>query len=145
MASKNTTYKEGYTPARTREVTPAEFEQLPADPIERPIVIRTSGLLRWQDVVAIGTLNDGDYITDDTFDSDPIAGSALCLTVNGQTYVSANGSAQVAESSFYVTNSTGTIVRSHGSYSSGDRFRWNGSVAGYELEDTDILKIAYEV
>jgi len=140
----NKTYKEGYTPNRNREVLSTGSEH-PVDPIVRPVIVRTSGLLVWQDIVSLDTNSDGDFLTSATFNQTPIVGSSLSLLVNGQTYVSANGAAQVADSAFYVTDQNGVTVRSHGGYEAGDRFRWNGSVAGYEIESEDLLKISYEV
>lgn len=147
MAHTNKTYKEGYVPGKTREVTPVDFDPLqgtPVDPIERPIIVRTSGLIHWQDIVSTETFADGDYISDDSFDTDPLTGSYMSLTVNGQVYLPADGEAEVSESAFYVTDSTGTTVRTQGTFVSGDRFRWNGSVAGYQIETDDVLKISYE-
>jgi hypothetical protein len=146
LGKYNKAYVEGYVPETTRIIKPLTFDPLcNEDPIVRPIVVRGSGQLRWQEISSLVTTSDGDFISVDTFDINPVSGSGMSLTVNGQVYEPADGVTELSESAFYVTDSTGTIVRSPGTFVSGDRFRWNGSVAGYQIALDDVLKISYEI
>lgn len=148
MAHKNKTYKEGYVPGVERTVTPSTFDPnqgTPVEPIERPIVVRTSGTVVYQDIDSLATTADGQFLSNDSFDTDPINGGNVCLFVNGQAFFPADGEDEVSTSAFYIMNAAATIVRSQGHFAAGDRFYWNQSVAGFNIEADDILKISYEV
>lgn len=147
MAHRNKSYKEGYVPGVERPITPTEFDPnagTPVDPIERPVVVRSSSQLRYQDLDPLTTAADGQLLSNDSFDVDPISGANACLYVNGQAFYPADGEDEVSTSSFYITSSGGT-VRTQGTFAAGDLLYWNQSVAGFNIEAEDILKLAYEV
>jgi hypothetical protein len=136
---------EGYVDSGERVIEP--FNPAPCN-IEEIIIIPPSkgGVLFVQYVSSINvTTADGDILTPETFSFEPLATSDIYITINGLCVFPANGSSEVSISAFYITDTTNTIVRTQGTYKIGDVLHWNGSVANYEIEANDQLKIIYEI
>jgi hypothetical protein len=143
---RSTAFVAGYVNAGTRVVRAFNPDQ----PIIEEIIVvppaNGNGVLFVQYVVAaIATSANGDIITSETFSFLPVPKSDLWLTVNGLSIYPANGASEVSISAFYITDLTGTIVRPKGTYQIGDRFHWNGTIAKYQIETNDELKIIYEI
>lgn len=142
-------FQEGYVDNGEKIITPYNPELGERiEPIPEIIIVPTStgGLLFAQYVMTVNvTVTDGNIITLETFTFLPLQGADMWITVNGLTIYPANGASEVATSAFYITDSTGLKVRPNGDYSIGDIFRWNGSVANYQLDNNDKIKIIYEV
>lgn len=131
-------YVEGYVDGCERPITPFD----PTQSIN-PAAQEPNRLCVQQLNVTSATTIDGSIITTDSFDFIPISGSHLYLTVNGLIIYPADGSIEVPTSAFYVTNSTGSVIRKKGTYQVNDVFRWNGSVAHYQLDTSDDIKLTY--
>jgi len=146
MHTKNYGYVEGYVDGGERVVRPYNPN---VQVIEEIIIVPPSsggGLLYVQYVLnANNTSADGDLITSETFSFAPVATANIYITVNGVSIYPANGSTEAATSAFYITDQTGSIIRPKGTYQINDKFHWNGSVAQYELESDDQIKIIYQV
>jgi len=144
---RNSGFVQGYVDGGTRVIRPFD----PNQPIIEEIVVvppssGNGGKIFIQYVATINnTSNDGDVITPETFSFLPIANSDIYISVNGLQIYPANGSVEVATSAFYITDSTGTITRSKGTYQIYDIFKWNGSIANYQISGTDDIKIIYEI
>jgi len=143
---RNYGYVEGYVDTGTREIKPFD----PCTTVVEEIIIVPpagggGGLLYVQYITTAYVTNvDGDIMTPETFSFAPLAGHVY-ITLNGLPIYPANGASEVATSAFYITNSAGTIVRPKGSYIITDVLRWNGSVAGYQIESDDEIKLIYQV
>lgn len=148
MHKRNYGYVEGYVDGRDRgAINPYNPDvQVIEEIIIVPPQSGSGGLLYVQYVssVNVTTLN-GALITSETFSFAPLASGDVYITVNGISIYPANGAAEVSISAFYITDQTGTIIRPKGTYQINDRFHWNGSVAQYELESDDQIKIIYQV
>lgn len=107
-------------------------------------VAAENGFNKIQTVTPLVTAINGDPLTNDTFSSAPVPGTSLYMTLNGRQVFPANGASEVATSAFYITDSTGLIIRTQGTYQIGDKFLWNGSVAGTQIQVDDEVKIIYE-
>jgi hypothetical protein len=144
---RNYGYVEGYVDGGEREIKPFNPNNFP---VEEIIIVPPSGgnggILYVQYVVTpLVTTANGDAITAETFSFQPLATSDMYITINGLSIFPANGITEVATSAFFITDQTGTIVRPKGTYQINDVFRWNGSVANYQIESDDEIKLIYEV
>jgi hypothetical protein len=144
---KSNVYLEGYVDNGVRISVPVSPEGAIIPPQIPPIpIIKVPSILTQQYISVLDTHSVGDLVSNDSFTSVPILNSQLILVVNGVDLLPANGSADVPNAAFYITDSTNSIVRTTGSYVVGDKFHWNGVAAGFELEavvDTAIL--IYEI
>jgi len=140
-------FTEGYVDGGERDIKPFNPNQ---QVIEEIIIVPPAGgnggILFVQYVTSVNaTFSDGDFITSDSFAFVPVTKSDMWITVNGLPIYPANGVTEVSTSAFYVTDSTGSIIRPKGTYQVGDMFKWNGSIANYQIETDDEIKIVYEV
>jgi hypothetical protein len=142
---KQNRYTEGYVPAPERMVKQVEPDIVISNPIVVNEVVNVKGIIKVQLIIPLATHVNGDLITNQTFEFAPAPGSAAYITVNGRTTFPANGAAEVSSSAFYITDSTGAIVRTQGTYAIGDRFVWQGSIAGIEILADDEIKLIYEI
>lgn len=139
-------FTEGYIDGGERDIKPFNPNQEVIDEIIIVPAAAGGGILFVQYVPTANlTSADGDLIFPDSFAFAPITKTDMWITINGSSIYPANGVSEVATSAFYITDSTGLITRPKGTYQIGDLFHWNGSVAGYEIETDDEIKIVYEV
>lgn len=147
MHKRNSGYVEGYVDGGERDIKPFNPNQ---QPIQEIIIVPPAsgngGILFVQYVQTVNTTSiDGSVITPETFSFLPFSQSDIWITINGLSIYPANGISDVATSAFYVTDNTGTIFRTKGTYQINDVLRWNGSVANYGLDSSDEVKIIYEI
>lgn len=139
-------YKEGYIDGGTRIIRPFSPTNTT---IQETIIVPSasnSGLLFVQYVTNVNvTVTDGNLMTLETFSFLPLTNAHMWVNINGLDIFPANGTSEVSTSAFYITDSTNTIVRPKGTYQIGDVFRWNGSVANYQLDGFDTMKIIYQI
>lgn len=139
-------FVEGYVDGGERTILPFNPNQ---EVIEEIIIVppaATGGTFFVQYVQNVNaTTADGDLFISDTFSFLPVTECDIWITVNGLSIYPANGSSEASVSAFYITDSTGTIVRPKGQHLIGDLFHWNGSIANYQIEADDEIKIIYEV
>lgn len=147
MHTKNYGYVEGYVDGGERVVRPYDPNvQIIEEIIIVPPSSGSGGLLYVQYITSLNNTSvDGDLITSETFSFTPVATGNIYITVNGVSIYPANGSAEASSSAFYITDQTGTIIRPKGTYQINDKFHWNGSIAQYEIEYDDSIKIIYQV
>lgn len=138
-------YVEGYVPAPERTVEVVSPDIVISNPIIVNQIVSVKGINKVQTLIPVPTFADGDIFTNSTFDLEPAAGSAVYVTINGRTTYPANGASELATTAFYITDSTGTIIRTQGTFQVGDRFRWQASIAGIEILSDDEIKLIYEV
>lgn len=139
-------YVEGYVDGGERLIQPFDPKNFTIEEIVIVAPGGNGGVLFVQYVTTVNvTTSDGNIITSETFSFAPKTQSDMFITINGAVIYPANGAAELSISAFYVTDSTGTIIRPKGTYQINDVFRWNGSVAGWQLEADDEIKIVYEV
>jgi hypothetical protein len=139
-------YIEGYVDNGYRKPVhvgpPAVF---PTPPLPTP-VITSDSVLTEQPIIALTTVNVGDLVSNSSFINVPLPQGDVILTVNGVDLTPANGSSDIPNTAFYITDSTGAIVRTAGNYQVGDLFHWNGATAGFQLEaGIDKLILIYEI
>ena len=137
------TFEEGYRSHKPRKVVPVTFIPIVEEVIVQEFPVLTASKLIVQNLTPNVTASDGDLLSNSSFTMAPMASSYIYITVNGVAVYAANGASEQAIKSFYVTDSTDTIVRPQGSFIIGDIFHWNGSVAGYEIDTTDRIKLIY--
>jgi|SRR3990172_3837678 len=143
---KTNLYIENYTPIeRVRDVQDANPCVVVSHPIVVNEVVRPNCVLNEQTLQAINTVIDGDLLTLGTFDNIPLPDSDVFLSVNGVETVPAPSAGAVATSAFFITDSTGSVVKTPGTYVVGDQFRWNQSQASMQIETTDNLVLSYEI
>ena len=99
--------------------------------------VETSDDLDW---IPNNTSADGDY-AGITITYTPYSDSNVQVTVNG---VGANLGDGVKTKDCYFSGDGGTTARAIADIAAGDGLYWNGSVAGYELETTDLIDIIYD-
>ena len=99
--------------------------------------VETSDDLDW---IPNNTSADGDY-AGITITYTPYADSNVQVTVNG---VGANLGDGVKTKDCYFSGDNGTTARAIADIEAGDQLHWNGSIAGYELETTDLIDIIYD-
>lgn len=99
--------------------------------------IETSDDLDW---IPNNTTADGDY-AGITITYTPYADSNVQVTVNG---VGANLGDGVKIKDCYFSGDSGITARAIADIEAGDQLHWNGSIAGFELEDTDLIDIIYD-
>lgn len=116
-----------------------------ADIIYQIQVNTPDGINQIQKVTVLATVNDGDLVTNDTFQSQPMTGTNVFIDLNGVIVSPANGQTEVATSACYFTDAAGTTVRQQGTFQVGDKLHWNGAVAGIQLNTTDTVNIMYQV
>lgn len=152
MAKSNHNYKqniylEGYVDNgdRPSRLVAPEGSIIPP-PIIIPPAITPNSILVEQTLPTLDTFAVGDLISNNTFDNVPLPTGQVILTVNGVDLTPADGPSGVFTSAFYITDSTGSVVKPKGSYEVGDLFHWNGAAAGFELESAvDKLILIYEI
>ena len=138
-------YKTGYVNGGEREIIPFNPNPPTEETIERVVNVSSSGQLVTQNIVALNTSGDAELLSNGTFDQAPLVGGYMYITVNGITVLPAIGNSDYQSKSFYVTDSSGNTIKTTGTYSVGDKFWWNGSIAGYDIEDDDVVKLIYEI
>ena len=99
--------------------------------------VETSDDLDW---IPNNTTADGDY-TGITITYTPYSDSNVQVTVNG---LGANLGDGVKTKDCYFSGDNGTTARAIADITAGDQLHWNGSIAGFELEDTDLVDIIYD-
>jgi hypothetical protein len=139
-------FVEGYVDGGERDVKPFDPNNYVIEEIIIPPPSGTGGILYVQYVQSVNvTIADGDIFTPETFSFAPLNTSDMYITINGVALYPANGQPELATSAFYVTDSTGNIIRPKGAYQINDVFRWNGSIANWQMEVDDEIKIIYEI
>jgi len=108
-----------------------------------PFSVPAGNFFYVQVVTGMATFEDGDLLSEDTFDYPPSKGYFVYLNINGRYTVPADGGPDVPASPLYFTDSTGTVTREGGDMQVGDLMHWNGSVEGYEIDPTDYLLLSY--
>jgi len=93
---------------------------------------------------------DGEIASYDTFTQTPLAGSFVQVFVNGLAVYVANGPAEaglipVISPCFFASPGSPEIIRHQGQIQAGDLLHWNGSFAGFQLEEDDIINVIYYV
>lgn len=86
------------------------------------------------------TSNDGDT-TGATITYTPFSDSVVTVKVNGMEINLSDGNKLEAA---YFSNDSGSTARLIKDVEAGDTLYWNGSIAGYQLDGTDDLDIAYQ-
>lgn len=99
----------------------------------------------------VETFDDLDWIPNNTSADGDYAGVAITytpfndsnvqITVNG---LAANLGDGVKTKDAFFSNDGGTTAKSIADIEAGDELYWNGSIAGFELEDTDLIDIIYD-
>lgn len=92
------------------------------------------------DWIPNNTTADGDY-AGITITYTPYSDSNVQVTVNG---LGVNVGDGVKTKDCYFSGDNGTTARAIADIEAGDGLYWNGSIAGYELEDTDLVDIIYD-
>jgi hypothetical protein len=90
-------------------------------------------------MAALATTSDGQLATSTTLAI--TTSSWVIVIVNGSECHVGDGTSVGVEC--YFTDSTDTIIRSFGGLHVGDRLHWNGTIAGFQLETTDIIDVIY--
>lgn len=143
---KSNQFIEGYVPG---DDLPRPVQEISGDIIiSNPIVVqknvKQSGTNYIQELVPIQTVNDGDLATLSTVSKSPVPHTNVIVALNGRVVVPADGPGDVFNSACYF-ESLDNVIRGVGEVRIGDFLKWNGSVAGIEVEPTDELVIIYEV
>lgn len=99
--------------------------------------VETSDDLDW---IPNNTSADGDY-AGIKITYTPYNDSNVQVTVNG---IGVNIGDGVKTKDCYFSNDNGTTARAIADIEAGDQLHWNASIAGYQLEDTDLVDIIYD-
>lgn len=99
--------------------------------------VETADDLDW---IPNNTSADGDY-AGITITYTPFSDSNVQVTVNG---LGVNVGDGIKTKDCYFSGDSGTTARAIADIEAGDGLYWNGSIAGYELEDTDLVDIIYD-
>jgi len=144
---QNGGYQEGYTDYKYVQTPKENLSPIEViiEPIQPQFPVQGTGKLVFQTVTPLNTINNGDLFTNQTFLYQPLTSSYIFLAVNGMALFPANGQSQVAIQAWYATDSTGTIIRSQGTFQIGDLFHWTGSIAGWQIETTDNVQLIYQI
>jgi hypothetical protein len=86
------------------------------------------------------TSSDGDT-TGATITYTPFSDSVVTIKINGMEINLSDGNKSEAA---YFSNDSGSTARLIKDVEAGDTLYWNGSIAGYQLDGTDDLDIAYQ-
>jgi len=87
------------------------------------------------------TSSDGDKATDTTVTAAPGGGGDISVRVNGvHMYVSNDNSGEC-----YFGQGDTTTARAKSAVTTGDTLRWNGTVAGFQLDTSDKIDFVYNV
>ena len=136
------------TPAELAPVDlAADVATVLADVIEHEVTMptRTGGGVDTQAnkrMTALVTVADGDAACGVAMTITPAAGSYVGVRVNGVDVTVGNGTTLAC--ACYFSGDGGTTARTWGAIVVGDTCHWNGSVAGYQLSDTDVVDFDYE-
>lgn len=90
--------------------------------------------------VSLVTENDGDS-TGISITYTPFSDSNVAIKVNGIEVNLGNG---VKNQACYFSNDGGATAKTIADIEAGDILHWNGSIAGYQLDETDDVDIAYQ-
>lgn len=85
------------------------------------------------------TINDGDLACENGILDIPVINSTVKVFVNG---VEVNVGGKTYPYDCYFSND-GVTVRNIGDERLGDKLYWNGSISGYELDETDLIDFMY--
>lgn len=91
-----------------------------------------------QGMVGSVTVADGDQATATTIVKGNHSTSLISLRVNGVTYEVGDG---VKTKAAYISGDGGTTARAFSAVVAGDTIRWNGTIAAFQLDATDVLSI----
>ncbi len=91
-----------------------------------------------QGMVGSVTVNDGDAATATTIVKGNYSDSLIVLRVNGVSYEVGDG---VKTKAAYISNDAGATARAFSAVVAGDSIRWNGSIALFQLDATDVLSL----
>lgn len=143
---KNNEFVEGYVPGvEHRDVVSTIGDVIVSNPIIVETTIKPRGTNYIQRLTPIDTLADGDLATLNVVDQSPVTGTNVLIALNGRVVVPADGPGDVSNASAWFESPDGSVIRAHGAVQIGDKLKWNGSVAGIEILNTDELIIIYEV
>lgn len=95
------------------------------------------------DMAAMSTTADGDLASAIPVAQTPINSTYVAVLINGVGARVANGPSQQTTRDCYFSADMGATAKALGAVAVGDRLYWNGSIAGYELETTDIISFLY--
>jgi hypothetical protein len=89
---------------------------------------------------ALVTTSDGDFAIASGLTRNPAG--AVIVTVNGVQVTIGDGTSSNCDA--YFTDPSNATPRTHDAITTGDKIRWVGSFAGYELATSDRIQITYE-
>ncbi len=95
-----------------------------------------------KDLVALVTVNDGDKATNSTISNTPGNDSMVSVVINQGHESVGDGDKTKA---CYFSGDGGTTARLIQNIVSGDEMFWNESIAGYNLDATDLIDFIYDV
>lgn len=90
------------------------------------------------------TLADGDRACDIAMARTPVPGSRVYVEVNG-VRIPELGDGTKANAACYFSADGGYSARALNAIVAGDVLYWNGSIAGYQIDATDVIEFVYEV
>lgn len=89
---------------------------------------------------SVETLNDGDS-TEISITYTPFSDSSVAVKING---IEVNLGDGAKDSACYFSNDGGETAKTIANIEAGDILYWNGSIAGYQLDNTDDIDISYQ-
>ncbi len=92
-------------------------------------------------LLALATTADNDLALATSLTKTPIG--YLTVFINGVAEAIANGNSEKNSYPCYFSADSGITAKSYATIAAGDYLYWNGSVAGYQLETTDIIELHY--
>ena len=90
-------------------------------------------------IIPLVTSIDGDLATNEAIQYDPANG--ISVTINGIQIMIGDGNKNEAS---YFSSDGGNTAKRFKQIKSGDKYYWNGSIAGYQLDGSDDLRFNYE-
>lgn len=85
------------------------------------------------------TTNDGDLACNNGLYDIPVSNSIVRVFING---IEVNVGGKIYPYDCYFSND-GIVIRNIGDERIGDKLYWNGSISGYQLDNTDLIDFVY--
>lgn len=95
-----------------------------------------------KNMAALATVNGGDLACNTGMATTPASASYVFVEVNG---ISVQVGNAVKTTDCYFSGDGGTTARAYNAIVSGDKLYWNGGIAGYQLDTTDLISFDYVV